>query len=398
MGGRLKSQLKPRKILFWLHLSAGCIAGAVILVMSITGVLLAFERQINAWSDSKFHVTAAPDTARLPIESLLYKVAQAAGAAPSAMTVRADPRAPIEFSFGREKIIFADPYSGAVLGEHSRALRQFFEAVEKWHRALGAQLGRSSWGRSATGACNFVFALLVCSGLYLWLPKKWNWTSIRPALWFRRGVRGKARNWNWHNTAGIWSALPLLLITVSGVIMSYPWANNLLYKAAGSPVPQANAQSRPAAGERPAQRARSAGGDVGLDRLFQKAEQRVPGWHSVSLQGLIAGPAVFSIDTGNGGQPNKRAQLTLDRANGKVIRWEPFSSQTLGRRLRSYARFGHTGEAAGLPGQIVAAFASMGGALLVWTGISLALRRLRNRLRKVDAQRTTAEPAAIARN
>jgi uncharacterized iron-regulated membrane protein len=199
--------------------------------------------------------------------------------------------------------------------------------------------------------------------LYLWLPKKWNWTSIRPALWFRGGLQGKARNWNWHNTAGIWSALPLLLITVSGVIMSYPWANNLLYKMAGSPVPQANAQSRTAVAERPPQRARSAGGGVGLD-----------------------------------GQPNKRAQLTLDRATGEVIRWEPFSSQTLGRRLRSYARFGHTGEAAGLPGQIVAAFASMGGALLVWTGISLALRRLRNLLRKAAAQRTSAEPAAIARN
>jgi uncharacterized iron-regulated membrane protein len=387
--------MKLRRILFWLHLSAGCTAGAVILVMSVTGVLLAFERQMNAWSDSKFHVTAAPHTARLPIESLLAKVAQTADAPPSAMTVRADTRAPVEFSFGR---VFADPYSGAVLGEHSRALRRFFEVIEKWHRALGAQLGRSSWGRSATDACNFIFTLLVCSGLYLWLPKKWNWTSIRPALWFRGGLQGKARNWNWHNTAGIWSALPLLLITVSGVIMSYPWANNLLYKMAGSPVPQANAQSRTAVGERPPQRARSVGGGVALDRLFNTAEQRVPGWRSVSLQGLIVGPAVFSIDTGNGGQPNKRAQLTLDRATGEVIRWEPFSSQTLGRRLRSYARFGHTGEAAGLPGQIVAALASMGGALLVWTGISLALRRLRNRLRKAAAQRTSAEPAAIARN
>ena len=29
-----------RKILFWLHLVAGCVAGAIVMVMSLTGVLL----------------------------------------------------------------------------------------------------------------------------------------------------------------------------------------------------------------------------------------------------------------------------------------------------------------------------------------------------------------------
>lgn len=40
-------------------------------------------------------------------------------------------------------------------------------------------------------------------------------------------------------------------------------------------------------------------------------------------------------------------------------------------------RFAHTGEVAGVVGQTVAGLASLGGAFLVWTGISLALRRLR---------------------
>jgi uncharacterized iron-regulated membrane protein len=83
------------------------------------------------------------------------------------------------------------------------------------------------------------------------------------------------------------------------------------------------------------------------------------------------------IDQGNGGQPHKRAQLTLDRKTGEVTRWEPFSSYSTGRKLRSFLRFAHTGEVAGVVGQTVAGLASLGGAFLVWTGISLALRRLR---------------------
>ena len=35
-----------RKVLFWCHLAAGVTAGVVILIMSVTGVLLAYEQQI----------------------------------------------------------------------------------------------------------------------------------------------------------------------------------------------------------------------------------------------------------------------------------------------------------------------------------------------------------------
>ena len=48
-----------RKIIFWLHLVAGIIAGAVVLVMSVTGVLLAFERQMVEWADRDLRVAPA---------------------------------------------------------------------------------------------------------------------------------------------------------------------------------------------------------------------------------------------------------------------------------------------------------------------------------------------------
>jgi uncharacterized iron-regulated membrane protein len=104
----------------------------------------------------------------------------------------------------------------------------------------------------------------------------------------------------------------------------------------------------------------------------------VPGWRSIALRlpASATGPSVFTIDSGTGGQPQRRATLTLDTATAAVVRWEPFSSQTLGRRMRSWFRFTHTGEYYGLIGQTVAGVASAGAVVLVWTGLSLALRRL----------------------
>ncbi|CAN5799823.1 hypothetical protein BH23GEM5_BH23GEM5_06000 [soil metagenome] len=40
-----------RTVLFWCHLSVGVLAGVVVLVMSVTGVLLTYQRQITAWAD-----------------------------------------------------------------------------------------------------------------------------------------------------------------------------------------------------------------------------------------------------------------------------------------------------------------------------------------------------------
>jgi len=96
----------------------------------------------------------------------------------------------------------------------------------------------------------------------------------------------------------------------------------------------------------------------------------------LTLPSSSASQLTFNIDRGNGGQPQKRAQLVLDRATGDVVRWEPFSSYSRGRQLRSILRFAHTGEVLGIVGQTIAGAVSTGGAVLVLTGLGLALRRL----------------------
>ena len=51
-----------RKIIFWLHLPVGVIAGIVILNMCVTGVLLTYEKQITSWADTRGYRSAPPAT------------------------------------------------------------------------------------------------------------------------------------------------------------------------------------------------------------------------------------------------------------------------------------------------------------------------------------------------
>jgi uncharacterized iron-regulated membrane protein len=86
-------------------------------------------------------------------------------------------------------------------------------------------------------------------------------------------------------------------------------------------------------------------------------------------------PFTFVVDEGYGGQPHLRGTLTVPRAAAAAATWEVFGDQSLGRRLRSWLRFAHTGEYYGLTGQTVAGVVSAGSVVLVWTGLALAYRR-----------------------
>jgi uncharacterized iron-regulated membrane protein len=379
-----------RKALFWCHLTVGVIAGLIILIMSVTGVLLTYERQIVHWADTRgYHVTPPyPGAARLSVETLLARFSEARpGAAITTVTLRADVSEPVAIALagpGGGRTIFVNPYTGAAMGEGSKRVRDFFRVVTDWHRWLGASGASRNTARAITGACNLGFLFIVVSGLYLWWPRKRNWAQFKNILWFRRGLPGKARDFNWHNVIGFWSFAPLFIIALSAVVISYQWAGNLVYRVVGENPPARAPQPTQPPGNAGPQRDGTERRDAtpsldNLDRLWDRAAQQVPGWRSVSLRMPTSpdAPLTFTIDQGDGGQPQKRAQLTLDRKTSAVLRWEPFSSYSTGRKLRSFLRFAHTGEVAGVVGQTIAGLASLGGVFLVWTGISLALRRLR---------------------
>ncbi|MGH7306099.1 MAG: PepSY domain-containing protein, partial [Candidatus Rokuibacteriota bacterium] len=110
-----------------------------------------------------------------------------------------------------------------------------------------------------------------------------------------------------------------------------------------------------------------------------RAEQQVPGWVAITLRlpQRPAAPVVAVVQERPAWHPAPRSLLTLDASSAAVVSWEPFAAQNLGRRLRSWVRPLHAGEAAGVVGQAVAGLASTGGAFLVYTGVALAWRRFR---------------------
>jgi uncharacterized iron-regulated membrane protein len=340
-------------------------------------VMLAFEPQIVDWADRDVRRRGRrqPDATRQGADALLA-AAQAAypEARPSAVTLRSDPSATAFVAFGREDGVYLDVYTARVLGKQS-ATHRLLHQVEEWHRWLGSR----AVGEVITGAACFGFLLLLVSGMYLWLKAR--------VLTFRGGLRAKARDFNWHNVIGFWLAPLIFITTTTGLVMSYNWASDLLFRLSGSTPPVRGEARRDTR-----DRAKDAGPRPALDPLWARAAQQVSGWRSITLRlpSGVDAPVSFTIDTGVAGRP-RRSQLALDATTGDVRKWEAYEAQSRGARVRSLVTPVHTGRIGGIAGQTLALLSALGATVLVCTGLGLAIRRFRAwRARGASALEATA--------
>ena len=418
-----------RSVLFWIHLAAGVVAGTIILIMSVTGALLTFQQSVLAFLERSQRVVEppSPGAARLDVDTLLERVRAAVdGARPTTLTFDSDPRAAAIVALGTQGTVFVNPYTGAVLGTGSTRARIFYRTVTNWHRWLAVEGEHRTTARAITGACNAAFLVLGATGLVLWWPRQLTLRKVGSVIWFRRGLQGRARDFNWHNAIGFWCAPVIIVLTTTGTVISYTWASNLVYTLTGSSLPAASAgrggaaapsgeaagrgrggrgaapSGRGAANDRtrdpqPGQGVRAAettpAESIGLSAMMAQAERHVPTWRTtiIRLPAQPGGPVTLSISDRNYWNSFARSTLTIDASSGAEISWQPYSQSSRGQKVRGWMRFAHTGELGGWLGETVAGVASAGGTFLVWTGIALALRRLvawRSRRR----QRSTAVP------
>lgn len=431
-----------RKVFFWTHLVGGIAAGVVIVVKSVTGIMLAYEPQIVERVERSLRtVPVVEGVQRLDIGTL---AAKASGAKPAkklgSLTIKNDPASSVLAGYGRNGgALFLNPYTGEVIGPQSKT-HDAMHAIDDFHRWFGSR----AIGRPISGAATLIFFFISLIGIYLWWPGTWTKSKVKSITLFNGNLTGKARDWNWHNVIGFWSLPVLAVISLTGVVMSYQWANDLLYRATGNePPPHQQAQQRPAmpsaqpgtvgrsdsrsVGAEPNRTrlsaddkgaARGRGGMVGLrsdsataaDRptssepsqldwnvLWEKASAQVLVWESITLRapqkdGDPVNVTIVEAEPSVG--IPQRSQLTLDAATADVKKWEPFAKQNAGRKARVWSRYLHTGEAGGLIGQTIAMLASAGSVVLVWTGFALAWRRYRAWRERKKATSVLLHPSA----
>lgn len=407
-----------RKILFWLHLCAGLIAGLAIAIMCFTGATLAFEQQLVAWAERDARVVSPPmpPAETQPLDTLLAAARDAdVEGRPSALTISSNPRAAVAIAYGRDATLYANPYTAEIRAPASTQMRDFLHTMEQWHRWLALSGDARPIGKLVNGIANAAFLVLAVTGLYLWLPRRWSWQGVRAVAIVNLRLAGKARDFNWHNAIGLWCAPVLIVLTLTALPMSFRWANTLVYTLAGDTAPAPGGPGgfgspavvvpAPSAGARP----------LTLDALLARVKSAYPDWSEITLR-LASGnrrgegpptgvreraaaggrrrdePRSVAARTEPGASGSVSAiafvvrqpgawpriattTVSLDPFTGATLRVEDFAALSAGRQARMWTRFLHTGEAVGWIGQLLAGLACVGGCFLVYTGFVLSWRR-----------------------
>lgn len=293
---------------------------------------------------------------------------------------RGEGRGPGKGRPERGSTAFLNPYTGQVLGLQKEKQLPVFKVAEDLHRRiLAGEVGKALSGLSA------LFILVItATGLVLWWPK--TRAMLTGRLRIKWGASWKRLNHDLHIVLGFYCSLFLFGIALTGVIMSYHWATEGLFKITGTKPTVGIAAPLSAAASSP----RTVAYDAAL-RTGQATYRTAEFWRVGAPKDSVAAVPVSAPST----LPLRQLGLDtlfVDRSTGAALGQHLYSRQTAGAQLRRLSKPLHTGEIGGIWTKILALVVTLASLTFPVTGVILWL----NRTRKKPSRRGSVKTMEVA--
>ncbi|MCW3464213.1 PepSY-associated TM helix domain-containing protein [Chitinophaga nivalis] len=372
-----------------LHRWLGFASGLVVFIVGITGCLYAFMDELKPWLyQQRMYISVPSESQRLPLAVIQEKAQQAIGTAYPLQLAEVPVQANRTVVFRTLKInrdqwwygnymayyyrIYMNPYTGSVVKKECTKW-EFFTVVVNLHihlllsPALGGKI--VNWGVVA-------FVLLLISGLVLWWPK--NKAAAKQRFWFnwKKGTRWKRKNYDLHNILGCYAISVLLVIAITGLVWSFEAVRDTVQWVANS----SHTYAKPAPVFSDSTNRRS----FSPDNILQQAIHHHPGATTFLISLPTDHKSAVSVYARHDKHPQYRNVISLyDQHTATLIRRNTFSGMNNGEKIYALNYDLHVGSIIGLPGKILAFFASLIAASLPVTGLYIWLGRKQKQSGKV---------------
>ncbi len=369
-----------KSIINWLHLWLGLASGTILIIVALTGSLLAFEAELEPVLFKHYHIVD-PAGQRLSLDSVVTLAQNAyAGQKVSRIIVHAEANRSVEVRVGTKgennkgvQLMYVNPYNGQILykGVYTK---KFFQQVRSLHRFL--LLGDT--GKIITGISCAICFFLTISGLVLWWPA--NKSAMKQRFKIKWNASGKRLNWDLHAVTGFYLSIFLLVVTFTGLIMSYDWLENTILKMVdGKQVKEAKVKSP------------SKGKEIkpGIYQdILQQTNQIYSGDGFVAFA-IAAKPsqAITVTKENTNGMVASSDIAYFDAKNGSLIKKVPFAKLTPGAKFRKMITPAHTGSLLGWPGKILALIVALFTASLPISGFLIWLGKRKKDKKKIRPSR-----------
>ncbi|THC48622.1 PepSY domain-containing protein [Streptomyces sp. A1499] len=383
-----------RPLVLRLHFYAGLLIAPFLLVAATTGLLYACSYQAEkiVYAD-ELRVPVPPGKGELP---LTRQVAAARAAHPEGSVSAVRP-SPEEGATTRVLLsgvpgvdpdhtlaVFVDPYTAEVRGDLEQYGSTGALPLRTWIDELHRDLHLGETGRLYSELAASWLWVIAGGGLVLWLGRR---RSQRKA----RGTTGRRRTLALHGSVGVWAALGLVFLSVTGLTWSAYAGQSVsdLREAIGQTTPAVSSTVTPGAepaagpggehsghggsggsgaadGEGAASGEGAARADVGLDAVLKAARGQ-----GLSNPVEIVPPAdassAYVVRQIQRSWPEKQDSIAVDPANGEVTDVLRFDDYPVLAKLTRWGIDAHSGSLFGLVNQIaLVALALCLILLIVW--------------------------------
>lgn len=360
--------MTARKILLTIHLYLGLASAIFLVILGLTGSIMAFESDIDHWlHPGLWYVSAGPRP--LSEEELVHKVEDRfAPARVSTVHILRQPNLAQLMQTTDHAAVFVNPYDGSILGRRTGPARtqKMLGYIHQLHLRLVFDPRRAGFfaevGKKIVSIAGLMLCLIVPIGVLLW------WRTKRATLnwnvsWFRLCFDS-------HNAIGIYAALFLLVAAFTGVLIGFDFGEAAIYRLTHSSRPsfEAPPPSIPVVGA----------SRIGIDQAVEAARQAMPDATVADILLPLAPKASFSIlmrvpeDTSE----TVHSRVAVDQYSGKVLKVVNFKTDSLGYRVIRFNRSIHTGDIWGLPSHIAVSVSSLLLVVMVITGIIIWWKKL----------------------
>ncbi len=224
-----------RRINNWLHLWLGLFSGIIVFIVSITGCIYSFEKEIRSVTQPyqfvKEQKTSYLPPTQLRAQAEQYQFGPKAGTPGNSITGLQYPGpGKAAIATYRDKVqgytmLYMNPYSGQLL--KVKALeKDFFRIVLMGHfslwlpRAIGQQV--VCWSV-------LVFIILLITGMVMWWPKNLKKANKEKSFMIKWKASFKRVNYDLHNVLGFYTCLGALIIAITGIYYGFKWVPKSIY-------------------------------------------------------------------------------------------------------------------------------------------------------------------------
>jgi uncharacterized iron-regulated membrane protein len=357
--------LTVKKAIGKIHLWLGLASGLVVVILGITGCILAFEIEIRKLTEPAQFVNK-DDKPYLP-PSILTAEAEKHLDGNKANSIEYLPagRSALVYYYDDEhyKLVALNPYSGEVL-KVKNMNRDFFRIVLDGHFYLWLP---PKIGQPIVASATLIFLIMMITGLILWWPR--NKAAKKQRFKIKWSAKWRRKNYDLHNVLGFYMTWVAIFIAITGLVWGFEWFARSFYwvSSGGNSMPE---HIHPVSDTT----RRSLASGVGVDQIWWELRQKTRPDEVTAIYYPLThtDPIEGSINHRHGTYYNMDFyhydQYTLQELPATGTYAGTFRDASIGDKINRMNYDIHVGAILGVPGKILAFFASLIAASLPVTG------------------------------